>query len=342
MFAYLLRRLLWTIPVLAAVVVATFLLMRAAPGSPWDRTQTPSTMLGLTTDTSQRRALDRHFGLDLPLWRQFTRYVFGDLQDGEFVCGLVCGNLGPSSRQRGRTIEDILFAAPEGKPFWQSPFLYTLRLGLLSLAFALLVGIPLGVVAALRQDTWPDHLITLGASLGISVPNFVFGLLLIAVLVASGVRFTVAPRSWSDPRVWIIPVLVLGVGTMAATARLTRASLLEVLRQDYVRTARAKGLAERTVVTGHMLKNALIPVVTLLAPALAELVAGSFIVEMMFSFPGMGRLYAESVQWKDYAMVLAVTLLYAVLVTFVNLGADLSYGVLDPRIRAQRRPGGRP
>jgi len=228
----------------------------------------------------------------------------------------------------------MLFGAPEGKPFWQSCFFYSIRLALLALLLALVVGLPAGVIAALKQDTWIDHAITLVATLGISVPNFVVGLFLIATLVSVGANFSVVPRSWSDPTVWVIPVAVLSLGTMAATTRLTRASMLEVMRADYVRTARAKGLKERTIVSAHMLKNALIPVVTLLGPALGELVAGSFVIEMMFGFPGMGRLYTDSVLWKDYPLILSATLLYALLVTLVNLGVDFTYGLLDPRIRA--------
>jgi len=336
MVLLLVRRLLWTIPILFGVVVVAFLMLHLVPGGPWDsRPQTPA-MFTVSADSTTRKTLEHRFGLDKPMWRQFIRYVVGDLdENGEFVCGLICGDLGPSYRQRGNTAENMLFGAPEGKPFWQSCFFYSIRLALLALLLALVVGIPAGVIAALKQDTWIDHGITFVATLGISVPNFVIGLFLIATLVSAGVGFSVVPRSWSDPAVWIIPVVVLSLGTMAATARLTRASVLEVMRADYVRTARAKGLAERTVVSAHMLRNALIPVVTLLGPALAELIAGSFVIEMMFGFPGMGRLYTDSVIWKDYPLILSATLLYAMLVTLVNLGVDFTYGLLDPRIRAK-------
>jgi oligopeptide transport system permease protein len=336
MVLLLVRRLLWTIPILFGVIVVAFLMVHAIPGGPWDnRPRTPA-MFSVQADSATLRTLERRFGLDKPLWRQFVRYIVGDLdEDGQFVCGLICGDLGPSYRQRGNTAQNMLFGAAEGKPFWQSAFFYSIRLALLALFFALVVGIPAGVTAALKQDTWIDHGITFIAALGISIPNFVIGLLLIATLVAAGVGFSVVPRSWSDPAVWIIPVVVLGLGTMATTTRLTRASMLEVMRADYVRTARAKGLAERTVVSAHIFRNALIPVVTLLGPALAELIAGSFVIEMMFGFPGMGRLYTDSVVWKDYPLILSATLLYAMLVTLVNLGVDFTYGLLDPRIRVK-------
>jgi len=336
MVLLLVRRLLWTIPILFGVIVVAFLMVHAIPGGPWDnRPRTPA-MFSVQADSATLRTLERRLGLDKPLWRQFIRYVLGDLdEDGKFVCGLICGDLGPSYRQRGNTAQNMLFGAPEGKPFWQSTFFYSIRLALLALFFALAVGIPAGVTAALKQDTWIDHGITFIATLGISIPNFVIGLLLIATLVAAGVGFSVVPRSWSDPSAWIIPVVVLGLSTMASTTRLTRASMLEVMRADYVRTARAKGLAEKTVVSAHIFRNALIPVVTLLGPALAELIAGSFVIEMMFGFPGMGRLYTDSVVWKDYPLILSATLLYAMLVTLVNLGVDFTYGLLDPRIRVK-------
>lgn len=331
----LVRRLLWMLPVLFAVTLMAFLLVHAAPGGPWDTSLQKSAMPGISMDEATRKLLYHRFSLDKPLWRQFTRYVFGDLDgNGEFVCGLICGDLGPSYRQRGNTAQGMLFGVPEGKPFWESTFFYSIRLALLALLFALAVGIPAGVIAALKQDTWIDHGITFIATLGISVPNFVIGLFLIAILVSARVGFSVIPRSWSEPKLWILPAMVLGLNTMATTARLTRASMLDVMRADYVRTARAKGLAERAIVNAHMLRNALIPVVTLLGPALAELIAGSFVIEMMFGFPGMGRIYTDSVVWKDYPLILSATLVYATLVTLVNLGVDFAYGLLDPRIRA--------
>jgi oligopeptide transport system permease protein len=288
-------------------------------------------------DETTKQALNYRYGLDKPLWRQFIMYLIGDWdREGEFVCGLVCGNLGPSYVQRGRSVQDILFRFPEGQPFWDSRFGYSLRLGVFSLILATLIGVPLGLVAALAHNTWADRLISLATTLGLAVPNFVVGLLIIAAIVAVGVNsLPVAPRSWADARVWLLPALILGLGVMASAARLTRASLLEVLRHDYVRTARAKGLAERAVVSRHAVRNALIPVVTLLGPALAELIAGSCIVEIMFGFPGMGRLYTDSLTTRDYSLILGVTLLYAVLVTLINVVVDFAYGVLDPRLRVR-------
>jgi oligopeptide transport system permease protein len=316
-------------PVLVLIMLVTFLLMHAAPGGPWDRDPGRRQV-----DPATQEMLNHQFGLDKPMWRQFTSYVFGDLDDdGEFVCGAVCGNLGLSYRQRGRTVQEILFGVSEDRPFWESRFGYSVRLGLLSLALAVAIGVPSGILAALRRNSWVDYLSALVANVGVSIPNFVIGIYLIIIFGVQLHWISVVPRSWSSFRVWLVPALVLGFGTMAFTARLTRSSLLEVMRQDYVRTARSKGLSERVVVGGHMLKNALIPVVTVLGPALANLVTGSFIIETMFAFPGIGREYVTAIANRDYSMILGTTLLYGALVALANLGVDLAYGFLDPRIR---------
>lgn len=330
MIAFLIRRLLWMIPVLFIISLVTFLLMHAAPGGPWDRDPTRRQL-----DATTQAKLNEEFGLDKPMWRQFMAYTIGDFdgEDGAFVCGAVCGNLGPSYRQRGRTVQEILFSAPEGEPFWESRFGYSIVLGLFALFLAVIIGIPAGVMAALRQNTWVDYTSAFIANFGVSVPNFVIGIYLVIIFAVTLHWVDVAPRSWSGPRAWLIPALVLGFGTMAFTARLTRASMVDVMRQDYVRTARAKGLREQTVVRRHMLKNALIPVVTVLGPALAGLITGSFIIETMFAFPGIGREYVQAIGNRDYSMILGTTLLYGVLIALANLSVDIIYSILDPRIR---------
>jgi oligopeptide transport system permease protein len=331
MVRFVVRRLLWMIPVLFTVTLITFLLMHAAPGGPWDRDPGRRQI-----DAATQARLDHQFGLDKPMWRQFVAYLLGDVDDeGRLVCGAICGNLGPSYRQRGRTVQEILFGVPEGQQFWQSRFGYSVRLGLLALLFAVFVGVPSGVVAALKQNSWIDYVSALVANIGVSIPNFVIGIYLIIIFGVQLGLVNVVPRSWKEPSVWVIPSLVLGFGTMAFTARLTRSSMLEVMRQDYVRTARSKGLAERAVIASHMLKNAMIPVVTILGPALAGLVVGSFIIETMFSFPGIGREYVTAIGNRDYSMILGTTLVYAVLVALANLSVDLVYGFLDPRIRVE-------
>ena len=224
-------------------------------------------------------------------------------------------------------------SAPEDKPFFDSRFGYSLRLGLLALSLAVVIGIPLGTIAALRQNSFLDYISLFIATIGISVPSFVIAIFMIIIFASWLQLIPVVPKTWNDPRVWIMPAAVLGFGTLAYTARLTRTSMLEVMRQDYVRTARAKGLTERTVVTVHMIKNALIPVVTILGPALAGLVTGSFIIETMFGFPGMGRAYVQAIGQRDYSMIMGTTLIYAILVALANLSVDFVYVLIDPRIR---------
>jgi len=331
MVGYLVRRLLWMIPVLLIVASITFTLMHTAPGGPWDRD-----LSARQVDATTQRLLNEYYGLDKPLWRQFTAYIFGDTnKDGKFVCGLMCGNLGPSYRVRGRTVQEILFEPPEGKSFWYSRAGYSARLGFLALGFAIFAGIPLGVVAALKQNTILDYLSLLFATVGISIPGFVMAIFLIIIFASWLHLVNVVPKDWGNFSAWILPGLVLGFGTMAFTARLMRTSMLEVIQQDYIRTARAKGVHERNIIYRHMIRNALIPVVTVLGPALAFLVTGSFIIETMFGFPGMGRAYVTAIGQRDYSMILGTTLIFVLLVSIANLTVDIIYGIIDPRIKLQ-------
>ena len=329
MATYLIRRLIWLIPVLFVVALITFIMMHAAPGGPWDRD-----LNARQVDATTQKTLNEYYGLDKPLWRQFTAYVIGDFnKEDAFVCGLICGNLGPSYRVRGRTVQDILFDPPKDKSFLYSRFGYSMRLGGLALGMAIFIGIPAGMFAALKQNTWIDYVSLLITSIGISIPSFVMAIFLIIIFASMLHLVNVVPKNWDESKAWILPAAVLGFGTMAFTARLTRASMLEVLQQDYVRTARAKGLHERVVIFRHMLRNALIPVVTILGPALAALVTGSFIIETMFGFPGMGRAYVTAISQRDYSMILGTTLLFVFLVSLANLTVDMLYVIIDPRIR---------
>ena len=326
---FVVRRLLWLIPVILVVSGITFILMHSAPGGPWDRD-----LSARQVDPNTQRLLNEYYGLDKPLWRQFVAYIIGDFnKDGDFKCGLVCGNLGPSYRQRGLSIQQILFMPPEGKNFLYSRFGYSVRLGVYAMLFAVVLGVPAGIISALKQNTWADYISLFIVTIGISVPNFVIAIFLIIIFASWLHVVSIVPRSWDQIDVWILPAVILGFGTMARTARLTRASMLEVMRMDYVRTARAKGMAERLVIFRHMLKNSLIPVVTMLGPSLAALVTGSFIIETMFGFPGMGRAYVTAIGQRDYSMIMGTTLIYAVLVALANLSVDLTYVLLDPRIR---------
>jgi oligopeptide transport system permease protein len=188
-------------------------------------------------------------------------------------------------------------------------------------------------MGALKRNTIFDYFSLLISTVGVSVPNFVLAIIFIIIFGTKLKLIKIVQQNWNSPGAWIVPAAILGFGTFAFITRLTRSSMLEIMQQDYVRTARAKGLAERVVVLRHMLRNALIPVVTILGPALAGLVVGSFIIEQMFSFPGSGRAFVLSIQQRDYSMIMGTTLIYAVLVAFANLSVDIVYGFLDPRIK---------
>ncbi len=342
MFSYTIRRLLWLIPVLVTVGLITFLIMRSAPGGPFDR---DPNRRGISA-TAQRR-LEAKFGLDKPIWRQFTRYMFVDRElnpetgENHWVCGAICGNLGPTYSSRGtETVESVLFAPERNRP---SRFMFSARLGLQGLLLAVVVGIPLGVIAALKQNTIIDYVSLFISTLFTVLPSLIVGLLLLvfAVRVLNGSdmfvgifgKFQVNPRDWGNWRPWILPTLAIGFGSMAFITRLTRASVLEVIGQDYIRTARAKGLSSMTVVLRHVLKNSLIPVVTILGPALAGLLTGALFIETIFNVPGMARELVRAVGQRDYSMIMGGGLFYAFLIAVSNLSVDLVYGLLDPRIK---------
>jgi oligopeptide transport system permease protein len=330
MTTYIIRRLLWLIPVLFFVSLITFTLMHMAPGGPWDRD--PSAR---QVDARTQQLLNKKFGLDKPM---FLNTAGGNPLDSQFfnyIWNAMRGDLGPSYRQRGLEVQDILFKPPEGKPFWQSRFGYTARLGLIALGLAVIIGIPAGIIAALNRNTFIDYLTLFISTIGVSVPSFVVAIFLIIIFASRLKLIKIVQSDWGNPSAWVIPALVLGFGTMAYLTRLTRSSMLEVMQQDYVRTARAKGLSEWMVVGRHMVRNALIPVVTILGPALAGLVTGSFIIESMFSFPGSGRAYVQAISQRDYSMIMATTLIYAILVALANLTVDILYGFLDPRIKVE-------
>ena len=327
MTAYLFRRFLWMIPVLFFVAFITFILMHSAPGGPWDRDLNAKQI-----DARTQELLNERFGLDKPL---FINTSGGNLFDSQFfryIGGILHGDLGPSYRQRGLTVQQILFQPPKGKSFWQSRFGYSARLGMLSLAWAVLLGIPFGIIAALNRNSILDYFALFISTIGVSVPSFVLAIFLLILLATKLHLINIVQQEWSSPSAWITPALILGFGTFAYITRLTRSSMLEVIRQDYVRTARAKGLHETAIIRVHMLRNAMIPVFTVIGPALAGLVIGSFIIESMFGFPGSGRAYVQAVSNRDYSMIMGTTLLYALLVVLGNLMVDISYLLLDPRI----------
>jgi len=301
------------VPVLFFISLVTFALSHAVPGGPFDQEKAlPAEIIA---------NLNRHYGLDQPLWKQYTDYMgLTRNPSGEFS-GVLQGNFGPSYSSRSRTVNDI-FAA-------HLPVSATL--GLAALALAVGLGVPLGVLAALKQNSLWDYLSMGVAIFGVSVSSVVLGPLLILVFALALDWFPVA--GWGRFDQMIMPATALGLGSSAIIARLTRASMLQVIREDYIRTARAKGLDERVIMVRHALKNAFIPVATILGPMFAALVTGTFIIEQIFAIPGMGKYFITSITNRDYPVVMGAILLYAVFLVFSNLGVDITYAFLDPRIK---------
>jgi len=335
MLQFLLKVFLRGIAILVGVTLIVFLLMHAIPGNPWSNYSSSQRMkLGLDTNKSLQRELNRRFGLDLPLWRQFTRYIIGDYFDGgsEFTCGAICGNLGPSITQRGRSVQNVLFGPPEGKTFWESRFGYSIQLVLFGSVIAVGLGIPLGIVSATTKKPAISRIISVALAALISIPNFVLGLLTIIVL-ASWLKIINVIPDWDNPSHWIIPAVVLSVMSMSSIARVTRASLINIIHEDYIRTAHAKGLTQTRVMLAHVMRNALVPIIAFLGPTLMEMFAGLFIVENLYSFPGIGREYWEAILDIDYPMIMGLTLVYSTGIVLVNSLIEILCEIIDPRIR---------
>ena len=303
MISYIGRRILWIIPVLFAVSVITFVLMHSVPGGPWDREKR------LPAGVVAR--LNAEYGLDQPLVVQYVNWA------SDFVTG----DFGPSYRYIDRRVNDIV-ADGLGT---------TVHLGLMAFLLAVAVGLPLGILAALGHNRWPDYLSTSISIVGIATPSFVLAILLI-VFFSVGLGWF-PTGGWKGPQYWVLPTVALAGFPIAVIARYTRASMLEVTRKDYIRTAQSKGLQRQAVVSRHMIRNALIPVVTILGPTLAFLVTGSFIIEQIFSIPGVGRFYITAISTRDYSLLMAMTMLYAFAVAFLNVVVDVLYAYIDPRIR---------
>ena len=333
MLNFILQRLARVLIILAGVELLVFLLIHAVPGSPWDAKEGQALFTrSVDKITLENRA--QYYGLNLPLGRQFTRYLIGDFYEaGNFVCGVVCGNLGPSSRQSGRSVQDILFNAPDGQSAWNSRFGYTVRLVVYAFSIVVGLGIPLGAASALRaQSSFDRGLSAFFTSLA-SIPIFVLGLLQIMIF-ASWLKWIKVLPDWSQPKYWILPTVLLTVAPLASMIRLTRAAILNAMDGEYIRTARAKGLSRLTTLWKHVLPNALISILTFLLPLFAELLAASFIIEGIFGFPGFGREYWESIGRLDYTMIMGITFIYACAITFPNLFLDTIHRLIDPRLRA--------
>jgi ABC-type dipeptide/oligopeptide/nickel transport system permease component len=255
--------------------------------------------------------LEAKYGLDKPVWQQYLKYLWD----------LARLDLGPSFSYRTQTVNDLI----------ASSLPISAHLGAMALALGLLIGIPAGCISALRQNTPVDYGTTFFAILGSSIPNIVLGPILIWFFALKLGWFPVA--RWQGPKYWVLPTIALGSGLSAGVARLTRGSLLQVIQEDYIRTARSKGLREAIVIARHALKNSMIPVVTVLGPLFAAVLTGGFTVETIFGIPGLGRHFTTSIGNRDYPVVMGTTLLYAVAVVVANLIVDITYAWLDPRIR---------
>ena len=322
MTKYIIRRILLFIPVLFLVIITTFVLVRIIPGGPFDfvgdRSLPPQVVANL----------EEKYHINDPIWKQFIDYLWDLISKGD---------LGPSFKYRGRTVNEII---KESLPI-------SAQLGFLSLLLAIFIGIPAGIIAALKQNSWFDYSSTFVAVIFRSIPNMVLGPLLIW-LVALKLGWLPVARWGSLPPFFlgfipkinmeffkhaILPTFALGTAYSAGVARLTRGSLLQVIREDYIRTARAKGLSERMVITGHALKNSLIPVITYIGPVFAAVLTGTFIIEHIFGIPGMGKHFITSIGNRDYAIIQGVMLVYSIVLIIANLLVDITYAWLDPRIR---------
>ncbi len=309
---FIARRILWMIPILFFVILITFTLMHLAPGSPWDKAG------GRQLSDTVVKNLNIRYGLDKPVPQQFLLYLWN----------VTHFDFGLSYQYQGKTVSNLLLES------WP----YTATIGILAFLLIIPVGVGLGVVAALRQNTRVDY-ITMGfATIAASFPNFVIGALMVVVFSvlayrATGGNFFLPAAGFALDDSLIMPVVTLALLPIAYTARLTRASTLETIRQDFVRTAWAKGLAERLVVIRHILKNSLIPVVTTLGPTFAFLVTGSVIVETVFAIPGIGRAFVVAIESRDYPMILGTTILFSLVVAVANLVVDVAYVFIDPRVR---------
>lgn len=347
---YIVRRLLWMVLTMFVVSAITFTLMHSVPGGPFDKEKAlPPEIIAI---------LDKRYHLNDPLIVQYFDYLSNvivpklssvppntSLLDDAIV-NIKVGdkqwikwmNFGPSFTSRSRTVNDI----------FRQQFPISAQLGLIALIVAVIIGMPLGILAALKQNSFFDYLGMGVAIFGVSVPVIVMGPILVWIF---GVTLKwLPPTGWGAQPPFVLgflpsnlgpdffryaamPCIALGLGSSAIIARLTRASLLQVVREDYIRTARAKGLTERTVVTRHALKNSLIPVVTILGPMFAGLVTGTFVTETIFGIPGMGKYFVTSITNRDYPVIMGTILLYAILLVIANLVVDVLYGFLDPRIR---------
>jgi ABC-type dipeptide/oligopeptide/nickel transport system permease component len=307
MLKFIVRRIFWTIPVLLVVIFLTFTMMRQIGGNPFRKSER-------AVPEAVQRNLEEKFHVNDPWYTQYFHYVKG----------VATFDLGPSLVVRGRTVNDIV----------KEHFPKSIELGLYAFLFAIVIGVPLGVIAALRHNTIVDYSAMFFSNVFHAVPSFLVATLAIYFIALKGGALPTS--GWTTWQHKILPSIALGFAPMALFARLVRGTMLETLQQDYVRTARAKGLHYRRVVGLHVLRNSLIPVITAAGPLLGFIITGSFVIELIFNIPGIGQNYVASVQNRDYSVVMGLTVLLSVIVIVANLIVDILYGILDPRTRDAR------
>ena len=305
MLRYTISRLLGAIPTILVIITLAFLLLHAAPGGPFDSQK--------KIPPEIKASIERKYHLDEPLHKQYLRYLVGILQ----------GDFGPSYQYRGTTVNDII---KQGFPI-------DIIIGAAALLGALLIGLPIGIISALRRDSAWDHGSMAFSMIGISIPVFVIAPLFILIFA---IKFHWLPAGGWDKGSWreaLLPAAALSAPYIAYVARLMRGSMVEVLNSQFILMARAKGIPQHLIILRHALKPALMPLVSFLGPAIAGVITGSIVIETIFALPGIGRSFVDAALNRDYTLVLGVTILYGVLIVLFNLLADLTYSVLDPRVR---------
>lgn len=303
MVGYIIRRILGLIIVILLASLITFFLMHAIPGGPFDELKMP-------LPAEVKAQILKKYGLDRPVWEQYIRYIWRALH----------GDFGVPFQSPTETVLSLI------KRVWP----VTLQIGAITIALSFTIGILLGILSALRQNTWIDYIVTTLATLGTTVPNFVIAIWL--MLVFSVTLRWLPTGGWGEPKHLVLPVLSYFLAPTAVIARFVKVNFLEELRKDYVRTARAKGLPERTVIFKHVFRNALVPIITLLGPMIPDLATGSVFIEVTFRVPGLGKFFYTSAFNRDYPMIVAMILLIAVLWGITYLITDIVYAFIDPRI----------
>lgn len=306
---YIIKRIFNAFIVLWIVITITFFLMHAIPGGPFTAEKSlPPYVL---------HSIEERYKLNDPLYKQY----------GDYLCNLIQGDLGPSFKYPGRSVNDII----------KDGFPVSFKLGIEAILIAIIIGIPAGILAGVKKDKWQDRAVNFFTTLGVAVPSFVVAALLIYVL---STKLHLLPAAmWNGWRYEIMPALALSGMPMSFIARLTRSSMLDILSQDYIKTARAKGLSWSKVLIKHALPNSLIPVVTYLGPMTASILTGSFVIETIFAIPGLGQYFVTSIYNRDYTVILGVTIFYSVIVIILNMVVDLLYPLLDPRIKIGEEKG---